>query len=38
MTTLIEATDLVQYLTFAVGDEDYGISVLSVREILGPIR
>lgn len=34
MTTLIDATDLVQYLTFTVGDEEYGISVLGVREIL----
>jgi chemotaxis signal transduction protein len=34
MATVKEATDLSQFLTFSVADEEYGISVLTVREIL----
>jgi len=34
MATVKEAADLAQFLTFSVADEEYGISVLSVREIL----
>lgn len=34
MATAKEATDLSQFLTFSVAEEEYGISVLTVREIL----
>ena len=34
MVTSKEAADLAQYLTFSVAEEEYGISVLTVREIL----
>ena len=34
MANVKEATDLSQFLTFSVADEEYGISVLTVREIL----
>jgi chemotaxis signal transduction protein len=34
MTTPIEAPDAVQYLSFSVGEEEYGLPVLAVREIL----
>jgi chemotaxis signal transduction protein len=34
MVTSKEAADLAQYLTFSVAGEEYGISVLTVREIL----
>ena len=31
----IEANDLYQYMTFNIGDEIYGVSVLKVHEIIG---
>ena len=34
MASVKEAADLAQFLTFSVADEEYGISVLRVREIL----
>src|SRR5262249_23505753 len=34
MAAVREAADLAQFLTFSVADEEYGISVLTVREIL----
>ena len=34
MVTTKEAADLAQYLTFSVAGEEYGVSILSVREIL----
>jgi len=34
MSTPNETPDVTQYLSFAVGDEEYGLPVLAVREIL----
>lgn len=35
VTDVQEATELVQYLTFMMADEEYGIEILSVQEIRG---
>jgi purine-binding chemotaxis protein CheW len=35
MATLAFATESAQYLTFALGDEEYGVEILKVQEIRG---